>query len=153
MQRVFLVNVDGIEKIVFRIFLALTLFWVIDKSLSFLSRHGDLTQAIIPKPDFSNNERNCKQLKATQFSGIVKARYINYDNQGEFTLEVQIQDSVLLLVGYPIYLENTVEVGDSIIKNSDSFDIYLFKHFNFDSVVVISQDGFDCDYWEKRFRD
>lgn len=97
------------------------------------------------KPGIQTNKEICLKDKKSVFSGTVielkwsRGTYLAKLDNGNF-IEWWCKSKVRDVVG----------VGDSIYKPSGTFDTYIFKNANPDSVIFIECD-FDCDYWEKRY--
>lgn len=91
------------------------------------------------------NTNLCIKDKSAICSGtIVK----NYYSRGSFMSK--LKNDNIFKWRCKDKVKDILEVGDSIYKPSGTFDTYIFKQANPDSVIFIECD-FDCDYWIKRY--
>jgi hypothetical protein len=96
-------------------------------------------------PTSEHNKSICIQRRETEFKGVVQE---NMWSRGSFISK--LNNNKLYRWWCKSKVRDIIEVGDSIYKPSGSFDTYIYKRANPDSVIFIECD-FDCDYWEKRY--
>ena len=97
------------------------------------------------KPAIQTNKDICEYQKKQVYSGVIIK---NFWSRGSFGS--QLNSGNLFQWRCKSKVRNVIEVGDSIYKPSGTFDTYIYKKANPDSVILIKCD-FDCDYWEKRY--
>ncbi len=96
-----------------------------------------------PRDAIITNTENCEKQKEKLCSGIVIE---NQWSRGSF-LSV-FKDKTVFKWRCKSKVRDIIEVGDSIYKPAGTFDAYIYKKANPDSVIFIECD-FDCGYWEK----
>ncbi len=97
------------------------------------------------KPAIQTSKELCLKDKENTHSGIVVK---NTWSRGTFISE--LKNGQLHEWWCKSKVKDLIEAGDSIYKPSGTFDTYIFKQANLDSMILIECD-FDCDYWEKRY--
>ncbi|MBN2611580.1 MAG: hypothetical protein JXB00_08495 [Bacteroidales bacterium] len=96
-------------------------------------------------PAVEHNKSICLQRRETEFKGVVLE---NIWSRGSFISK--LNNGNLYRWWCKSKVRDIIEVGDSIYKPSGTFDTYIYKNANPDSVIFVECD-FDCDYWEKRY--
>lgn len=92
-----------------------------------------------------HNKKICLENKKTTCKGIiVKSWY----SRGEYMSK--LENSSIYEWKCSKGINEIIEKGDSIYKPSGTFDTYIYKNANPDSVIFVECD-FDCDYWHKRY--
>ncbi len=89
--------------------------------------------------------RKIVRNKKNQFSGVVIENKLS---RGVFTSI--FKDKTSFVWNCKSKVRDIIEVGDSIYKPAGTFNTYIYKKANPDSVIFIECD-FDCDYWKKRY--
>ena len=97
------------------------------------------------KPTWQTNKESCLLQKETAYASKVTE---NIWSRGSFIS--RLDNKELFKWRCKSKVKDIIEVGDSIYKPSGTFDTYIFKQANPDSMIFIKCD-FDCDYWEKRY--
>lgn len=82
----------------------------------------------------------CKSDRREIFTGIVRVSY-----HREACFYSRINDNRDYMWRCKNRVKDIIEIGDSIYKPSGTFDTYIYKNANPDSVIFIECD-FDCDY-------
>lgn len=83
------------------------------------------------------------QTEDEEYSGLVKSKFIDYDNHGLNAITI-IEHGQVYLLHFP-YDEQSeiwekVKVGDSITKNKNSLNYYLKSGVKKDTILVV----YDC---------
>lgn len=97
------------------------------------------------RPASLKNKEICIEHKNRVYSGVILN---NYTSRGTLISLLNNKDKFGWYCKSKV--RDIIEVGDSIYKPSGTFDTYIFKQANPDSVIFIECD-FDCDYWIKRY--
>lgn len=99
----------------------------------------------IQKPISQTNKESCLKQKNKEYKGVIIE---NTWSRG--SLISVFEDKSLFKWRCKSKVRDIIEVGDSIYKPSGTFDTYIYKNSNPDSVIFVECD-FDCDYWETRY--
>jgi hypothetical protein len=127
------------------------------ESINFLKAIGSIAIIIIfliiifrginysNKSPIKHNKRICLENKRTTYEGII---VMSWYSKGEYMSK--LKNGSIFEWRCSKRINEIIENGDSIFKPSGTFNTYIYKRANPDSVIFIECD-FDCDYWEKRY--
>lgn len=127
----------NIEKLIINSFKAIFLIGALIFGLKFLDRND--------RSPIEGKKIKCLERKKTEIKGVVLEN--NY-SRGSYHSE--LSNGLLLKWYCKSKVMDILEVGDSIYKPQGTFNTYIYKKANPDSVIYIECD-FDCDYWEKKY--
>jgi len=101
------------------------------------------------KDRFLVNKNYCIESKSSLVKGIVDTCYSDNKNRGTDVLYLICEGEKVKInvFDYPDIFFKVIEKGDSIYKNSNTFDIYVFKT-NQDTVIFCNSHNFDCNHWD-----
>jgi len=95
---------------------------------------------------------SCKQFYKEYITGKVIDKYYDRNNKTEYTLKILYKDSIIKLnrFCYNLHDPAVFKISDSIVKPANSFDYYIYRKSNKDSLIVL--EGYkDCDeYMDSR---
>lgn len=88
-------------------------------------------------PSIERIKITCNKFKEQEYAGIVKKTLGYY-------IYIENQKHTYHYYDYCGDLFSRIEIGDSIVKLKNTFDLHVYKHANSDSVVFFKC-SFDCN--------
>jgi len=94
----------------------------------------------------SKNVSICLEKRKKKVSGIIIDTYFE---KGEFLMVIDQRRDTLKYIDFSgSGLENMLSIGDSLVKNNNSFDIYIYKRENSSPIYLNIDSVYNCDVWK-----